>query len=143
MVRICFYSNSFYQNCKYRCEQSIMPRRMDTRNSVKRNDRYKGANGGVFPSFFRSYALSHPSVYMLQTVQHTKLPQSESERKSDPYQHQKSSDDDQYKPDQPFAGALLPEHEVRKRDGDEDAQFINRNDDARKPVMQGFVIAEP
>ena len=80
---------------------------------------------------------------MLQTVQHTKLPQSESERKSDPYQHQKSSDDDQYKPDQPFAGELLPEHEVRKRDGDEDAQFINRNDDARKPVMQGFVIAEP
>ena len=58
-------------------------------------------------------------------------------------QHQQRPADHKDQPNRRLFAQLLVEHEVGEQNGHEDAQLVNRRDDAGRPILQGFVIAEP
>ena len=58
-------------------------------------------------------------------------------------QHQQCSADDSNKAGSRFFRQLFVEHEPREQNRHQNAQLIDGRDDARRAVLQGFIIAQP
>ena len=57
--------------------------------------------------------------------------------------HHEGARNDQHKAERGLFGQPLMEHDGGKCDGDQNAQLIDGHDHAGKPVLQGFVVAQP